>query len=275
MLNFIFFSLFIHLAIGALLPLLFISQREIGPTFFRFSSGLSVIFFCLALLARPFEALAADSSFTIAKMAITATLSLVTLNIFVLFFGSIFLKQLGKSFLYAAFGLGLVTLVLVSSFYPVSSGLAQPPFWMRALSFVGSSLALGSVLAAMVTGHWYLVNRKLTIQPLRLATLLFLGTIFFRIIFVAALMLYLNFSNESLMSETAQALLKFSGKGMLFWTRVAIGLFGPLVFGLMIYETVRLRSTQSATGILYATVVFVFIGESFSKFIWFFTGIPI
>jgi hypothetical protein len=35
----------------------------------------------------------------------------------------------------------------------------------------------------------------------------------------------------------------------------------------MVYATARIRSTQSATGILYLTVIFVLIGEFLARFL--------
>jgi hypothetical protein len=39
------------------------------------------------------------------------------------------------------------------------------------------------------------------------------------------------------------------------------GLVGPAILGWMAWNCARVRSTQSATGILYVVVIFVFIGE--------------
>ncbi len=43
--------------------------------------------------------------------------------------------------------------------------------------------------------------------------------------------------------------------------RWAVGLAGPLVLCGMAWQTARIRSTQSATGILYVVVIFCFLGE--------------
>jgi hypothetical protein len=275
MLKFIFFALFTHLAVGAMLTTLLISLDEIGATFFRFMSWLAAVLLGLALLAQPLHEQMPGMLFILPQGSNLIAFALVVLALAVLISGSIWVKRVGKSYLFVAFGLGLAMLVLVSYFYPLAEGLSQAAFGLRAFSFVGSALMLGSVLGAMITGHWYLVNHKLSIQPLRLAALLFLAATLARVLFVLALMLYASFSNEPVFAENARALLSFSGRGLLFWARCAIGLIGPLIFAFMIYETVKLRSTQSATGMLYATVVLVFIGEAFSKFLWFFTGIPV
>ncbi|MEK7730006.1 MAG: hypothetical protein AAB354_16485 [candidate division KSB1 bacterium] len=275
MLNFIFFALFTHLAVGAILTVLLISLEEIGATFFRFMSWLAAALLGLALLAQPLYQQLPNSLFQLPQNSNLLAFGLVLLELAVLILGGIWVKRVGKSYLLLAFGLGLAVLILISYFYPIAEGRFQTAFGLRAFSFVGSALMLGSVLGAMITGHWYLVNHKLTIQPLRMASLLFLGATVARALFVIALMLYSFFSNETALAESAAALLSFSGNGILFWARCLIGLLGPLIFAFMIYETVKLRSTQSATGMLYATVVLVFIGEAFSKFLWFFTGIPV
>ena len=40
-----------------------------------------------------------------------------------------------------------------------------------------------------------------------------------------------------------------------------LGFVAPLVLGWMAWQTARIRSTQSATGILYVVVIFCFLGE--------------
>jgi hypothetical protein len=43
--------------------------------------------------------------------------------------------------------------------------------------------------------------------------------------------------------------------------RWAVGLLAPLVLDFMAWRAARIRSTQSATGILYVVVIFCFLGE--------------
>ena len=49
--------------------------------------------------------------------------------------------------------------------------------------------------------------------------------------------------------------------GGLIAARFLIGILGPLVLVAMAWQTVRIRSTQSATGILYATLALTLFGE--------------
>lgn len=271
MFKLIFFSLFSHLAIGGLLPLLFISLDEIGAMFFRLISLLSAAFLLFALLAHPFDNAMPAASSPVLGFSSDLVIGLLIFSIVALLAGSIWLKRLRTSYIWLALFSGAAALLVSAAAYPVLPSLAQPSFAAKAISFTSSAFMLGSVMTAMITGHWYLVNHRLTIQPLKIATLLFLAATVLRVFFVLVLMA----GNALSENAAAMSLLSLSGAGMIFWARVAIGLVGPLIFGIMIYETVKLRSTQSATGILYAAVVMVFIGEAFSKFLWFFTGIPV
>jgi hypothetical protein len=49
----------------------------------------------------------------------------------------------------------------------------------------------------------------------------------------------------------------------LFWLllRWGLGLIGPLILCVLAWQTAKIRSTQSATGLLYVVVIFCFLGE--------------
>jgi len=49
--------------------------------------------------------------------------------------------------------------------------------------------------------------------------------------------------------------------GVFILARVIFGFLAPAVFAWMALQCVRIRSNQSATGILYVTLAFVLIGE--------------
>src|SRR5206468_8950863 len=53
----------------------------------------------------------------------------------------------------------------------------------------------------------------------------------------------------------------FSIDGIFFWQRVLFGLAGPAVLSYLTWETAKIRSTQSATGILYVDFFTVVVGE--------------
>jgi len=61
--------------------------------------------------------------------------------------------------------------------------------------------------------------------------------------------------------------LVFSIDGIFFWQRVLFGLIGPAVLAYMTWETAKIRSTQSATGILYVDFFMVIVGELVAKYL--------
>lgn len=110
---------------------------------------------------------------------------------------------------------------------------------------LASIALLGSVNLAMILGHWYLVVRGMSIDPLRRLTIATLVTAIAKIILVVVTLLI-----------SPQPM-----KDIFFWMRAGWGLLGPLALYPMVWGTVKLRSTMAATGILYVDVVAVIIGE--------------
>src|SRR5262249_55884666 len=63
--------------------------------------------------------------------------------------------------------------------------------------------------------------------------------------------------------------------GVFFWQRVLFGLGGPAVLSYLTWETAKIRSTQSATGILYVDFFTVVVGEVLAKYILLATRVPV
>lgn len=143
---------------------------------------------------------------------------------------------------------------------------AGPGTWAGLLLggyLLSATLLLGSTLGAMVVGHWYLVDRRMAIGPLRLASGFLLFAVAARIAVVAG---------PAVRFWAAQAAAGFSGGGAvdlsIFWLQRALfGLVGPFVLGIMVWHAVRLRATQAATGLLYIVLIFVIAGEMLSHYL--------
>jgi hypothetical protein len=114
-----------------------------------------------------------------------------------------------------------------------------------------SSIALlGSVNDAMLLGHWYLVVRGMSIDPLKRLTIATLAAVVVRALVVIAALAVPGVWHHVAIRE-----------GIFFWMRAGWGLVGPLALYPMVWGTVKIRSTMAATGILYVDVVAVVIGE--------------
>lgn len=128
---------------------------------------------------------------------------------------------------------------------------------------VSSALLLGSMMAAMLLGHTYLISPTMSIAPLRRLVLWVAGAIGGRAMVSAG-------SVTCQVGRLAASTGTESGTQFWWWMVVArsvIGLVGPSIIAWMVWQTVRIRSTQSATGILYAGVILVFFGELLGQFL--------
>ena len=63
--------------------------------------------------------------------------------------------------------------------------------------------------------------------------------------------------------------------GIFLWQRILFGLAVPMVLAYLTWETAKIRSTQSATGILYVDFFTVMVGEVLSGYLWLSTGLAV
>lgn len=144
---------------------------------------------------------------------------------------------------FAATLLGLIGLTGGISALETSAGL------FHLVSCWSSAAVLGGATTGMLLGHWYLTAPTMSIDPLkRMAHLFF-----------AALVIRLAIS----VGGWVQA--EESVQGSLIWTWLSLrwlaGILAPLVLAVMTDRILRYRNTQAATGVLFAAVILVFLGE--------------
>ncbi len=169
---------------------------------------------------------------------------------------------------------------------------------LNAVSYVLGAGVLGGAFMGQFLGHWYLNVPGMNIRELKKVTAIFLGALILKSI---ENVVYLSFFNTT-PSETFSwidemgrplaldpsalqtgvqynietAILGLRGDtafglglyGLLIYSmRVLWGLIAPLILAVLIQKTVEMRSTQSATGILYSSCVLVLLGEGAAIFL--------
>ncbi len=137
---------------------------------------------------------------------------------------------------------------------------------------VSSALLLGAVVVSMVLGHWYLVDTKLSIAPLKQGALWFAVAVVARWASVGTTLAH---EGLQVVQVTRPADLVFSTVGLFFLFRFISGLVAPALLAGLIWQTVKIRSTQSATGLLYVALVLVLFGELIAQFLSVATGFPL
>ncbi|MCH7813937.1 MAG: hypothetical protein IID40_07945 [Planctomycetes bacterium] len=128
------------------------------------------------------------------------------------------------------------------------------------IGLVASAFLLGSVTNAWLLGHAYLTATRMTIAPLRRVSRLLLVAVAARLVFALV-----SFGWAWLAVDDQAASVQLWGSWLILSLRGAVGLALPALFAWMVHDCVRLRATQSATGILYFAAVFVYVGELASQ----------
>ena len=137
---------------------------------------------------------------------------------------------------------------------------------------VSSSLLLGAVSVTMILGHWYLVDTRLSIAPLRDGARWVSITVVAR---WAAVLFALGYGGWEVLRVNRVADFILSTNGLFFMFRALMGLVAPVLLSVLIWQTVKMRSTQSATGLLYVALILVLFGELVSQFLLVRTGFPL
>jgi hypothetical protein len=155
----------------------------------------------------------------------------------------------------------------------VGASLAASPGPLFTLADLTSALLLGAAASAMILGHYYLVVLDLPIAALRrLTVLLIIGLVLRGLVVGIALASPVHAGFEE---ARAIAVGLWSPDGIFVWMRVLFGLVGPLSLVYFIWKTVEIRSTQSATGILYVQLFLVLAGELLATYLRVAAGFPL
>ncbi len=256
------FLYFSFMAWGCLALLPMVKLQEIGQGFYRFFGFLCVTLDTFSLGLAIFSWPDFDIRFHRAAWALSISL------FFTLCF-TIALRVRVRWFLWGCFWLAVMSGGGASAICPWQGG-DNPGFLI--FHAICSSLVLGSGILAMMLGHWYLVTPKLTITPLkRYAGSYILLTVLTALELTASYFLYVGLGLVPA-SPLGAHLIREELIFTLF--RVAWGILPPLGMAYWIWETVKMKSTQSATGILYAAMICTIIGEGMGLYLTVQTGVP-
>jgi protein NrfD len=254
MILFLFLS---HLAVGIVFTLVFVA-REAGVKFFRFNTGLAAILLGVAFALRPPETFATD----VGRLAV---LALVVVEAAMLLYWATVgrtLASIRPAIVATAVGAGL--LALVAQGIDLASGL--PAQAMIVASFLSSAALLGGACTAMILGHWYLVLPSLQVSHLQSIVKVHIASMVVRVVVVAAAVFMAIVSWQPGLGPSFRGYI-MSVSGIFFWQRVLFGLVGPALLSYLTWETAKIRSTQSATGILYVDFFTVVVGEVLAKYL--------
>jgi len=246
---------FTSTAAGILVALLLAPFRELGRFFFVLNAFLA--FLCLCFAAPYRVSAGADAPETL-------VLALVAMVLVMVYLAALLLLRRGRSstgLLIAAAG---TTLVATAADGWRAAGVAGPK-WLFGANALAASALLGAVTVGMLLGHWYLVRARLDVSHLMRFARFFAIAVATRAGLWLVGLLDSGLRSPSGLDHFVRTLA--IDRGVFFWQRLFFGIVGPAGLACMVYETARIRSTQSATGILYIAVIFVVYGEFLARYL--------
>jgi hypothetical protein len=247
-----------HLAIGIAFTLVFVSH-EAGLKFFRFNAGTVALLIVAAFAFRPPEA----SVGTAGRIAFDALVAFEAVTVFYWLTIGRLLTPLRPFIVGAGVAAGAVALFAQAI---ASAGAGPVVELITILSFFSSALLLGGACTAMVLGHWYLIIPSMEVSHLQHLVKIHMASMVVRVVVVGAAIFVAIVSWEPGLGPNFSRYI-FSIAGIFFWQRMLFGLAGPAVLSYLTWETAKIRSTQSATGILYVDFFTVVVGEVLAKYL--------
>ena len=257
----VLFLFLAHLGVGIVCTLLFVG-REAGVKFFRFNAGLAAVLIGVALAFR-WQDLAAHQTLGAQLALFALEVSEAALLVYWATVGRM-LARVRPLIVAVTIGAGLTALVLQA--LEVSMAWSVPAQALTVASFLSSAALLGGACTAMILGHWYLVIPSMPVNLLQSIVKLHIASMVVRVAVVAAAVFVAIATWEPGTGPSFRYYI-MSVSGIFFWQRVLFGLAGPAVLSYLTWETAKIRSTQSATGILYVDFFTVVVGEVLAKYI--------
>jgi protein NrfD len=262
----ILFLFLAHLGIGIVSTLVLVS-REAGVKFFRFNAGLAAVLIGVAIALKPSGGAGSDAQI--------AFVALCVVEAAIVFYWA----TIGRAFasirpavLAVAFLSGVIALVAQAIDAAASSAVSAQALTIA--SFLSSAALLGGACTAMILGHWYLVIPSLPVSHLQSIVKVHIISMVIRVAVVAAAVFVAIATWEPGLGPSFRYYI-FSVGGVFFWQRVLFGLAGPALLSYLTWETAKIRSTQSATGILYVDFFTVVVGEVLAKYLLLATRVPV
>jgi protein NrfD len=263
----VLFLFLAHLGIGIVFTLLFVS-RDAGVKFFRFNSGLAAILIAIALAVRYGESVRGGGRDAGALALVAAEAALV------IYWATVgrMLARARPVLMRVAVGGGL--LALIAQALSLTAGQELPVRLLTTASFLSSASLLGGACTAMILGHWYLILPSMQVSHLQSIVKLHIASMIVRVAVVATAVSVGITTWQPGEGPNFRHYIT-SVAGVFFWQRVLFGLAGPAVLSYLTWETAKIRSTQSATGILYVDFFTVVVGEVLAKYLLLATRVPV
>ncbi len=268
-----FLVFFYQVAFGGLLALSATPFHELDRAFYKSTGGVLFVIALFGLWGKSHLYWQNISSHVGTLPALEILLQLTFVFCFACYMFSLWSEH--PRFRARSFALSILT-GLGGLFASAQGFLAAPVLSVEtiiySISFLCSSLLLGSVTVGMLIGHWYLIDTGQSLDPFMRVYKFFVIALIVQGLSVLIALPALYFLG-SVPSVAAIERLWVNHSTLLI-SRILVGQLAPLILSWMIWRTLIIPHTMAATGLFYIALLGVFVGEILGRQMLALTSLP-
>ena len=242
----------IFLGYASVYPLFFwiTPLQKIDQGFYRFNLGKCCIIGSLGTLAYYFIA--------------TDYFSEIILLVWLFLLGSITAFYWNRKIIHNSI-ITLISFLGIISLLNILSHFMDDLYFQASFAVIIGSLITAGVFFSMILGHWYLNVIALPISLLKKSTTALSVALAIRIIWDVFFMTSNVYVDSYGITKNSWSFL-FDFDGILLLVALFMGNIFPVLINYFVWSTLKIQATQSATGLLYVSIISILFGDIIFKF---------
>ena len=242
----------IFLGYASVYPLFFwiTPLQKIDQGFYRFNLGKCCIIGSLGTLAYYFIA--------------TDYFSEIILLVWLFLLGSITAFYWNRKIIHNSI-ITLISLLGIIALLNILSHFIDDLYIQSSFAVIIGSLITAGVFFSMILGHWYLNVIALPISLLKKSTIALSAALVIRIIWDVFFMTSNLYVDSYGITKNSWSFL-FDFDGILLLVALFMGNIFPVLINYFVWSTLKIQATQSATGLLYVSIISILFGDIIFKF---------
>ena len=242
----------IFLGYASVYPLFFwiTPLQKIDQGFYRFNLGKCCIIGSLGTLAYYFIA--------------TDYFSEIILLVWLFLLGSITAFYWNRKIIHNSI-ITLISFLGIIALLNILSHFMDDLYFQASFAVIIGSLITAGVFFSMILGHWYLNVIALPISLLKKSTTALSVALAIRIIWDVFFMTSNIYVDSYGITKNSWSFL-FDFDGILLLVALFMGNIFPVLINYFVWSTLKIQATQSATGLLYVSIISILFGDIIFKF---------
>ena len=242
----------IFLGYASVYPLFFwiTPLQKIDQGFYRFNLGKCCIIGSLGTLAYYFIA--------------TDYFTEIILLLWLFLLGSITAFYWNRKIIHNSI-ITLISFLGIIALLNILSHFMDNLYFQASFAVIIGSLITAGVFFSMILGHWYLNVIALPISLLKKSTIALSVALAIRIIWDVFFMTSNVYVDSYGITKNSWSFL-FDFDGILLLVALFMGNIFPVLINYFVWRTLKIQATQSATGLLYVSIISILFGDIIFKF---------